>query len=362
MIAIIGAGPTGCYLASLLAQEFEDVHVFEEHASAGRPVQCAGIVTQEIFRYAPRKNNFVKNKTDKVRIHAPNGKSLSLKLEKPDIIIDRETFDNYFYKLAKKKGVRFYFNHRLISAGKKEIKVKNLKTNKTKKIKYKILIGADGPRSTVARTSGTSRKKDFFIGLQAVIKKKNNNTIDFYPSTQGFGWAVPEDKNALRVGFASQTNPEKGFNDLLRKYKGKIIQRQAGLIPLFNPWKDFENNRIFLIGDAAGFVKATTGGGLVTGLKSAEILAHSLKNNLSYKAGIYLHLYSSLWLNLKMRELMNSLTKQEWNWLIKELQKKESRDALQNINRDKLFRLLTSTIIHNPRIIKPGLRHLRSLL
>ncbi len=114
MIAIIGAGPVGCYVASLLADNFE-VKVFEEHSGVGLPIQCTGIVTQEIFRFIPKKNNFIVNKTDDVRIFAPNNKYIKLKLKKPDLIIDRKKFDNYFYNQARKKGVTFHFNHKFIS-------------------------------------------------------------------------------------------------------------------------------------------------------------------------------------------------------------------------------------------------------
>ncbi len=360
MIAIIGAGPVGCYAASLLADNFE-VKVFEEHSSVGLPIQCTGIVTQEIFRFVPKKNNFVINKASDVRIFSPNNKYIKLKLKKPDLIIDRKKFDNYFYNQAKKKGVNFVFNHKFISTRGCDVLIKNLKSKKIKKFKFSHLIGADGPLSSVAKNTGLYNKRKFFIGLQAIIKRKNNNIIDFYPVKQGFAWAVPEDKNTLRIGVASKTNPKEYFNKLLKKYKGKIIVKQAGLIPVFNPWTTFSKENIFLVGDAAGFVKATTAGGLIPGLRSAEILAHSLNHNLSYEAGIYLHLFPNLWLNLKMRRVMDSFTEKDWNQLIRELNNKESKKVLQSVNRDKLFQLLLSIAANNPRMMKYGLRHVRSL-
>ncbi|KYK25941.1 hypothetical protein AYK26_01535 [Euryarchaeota archaeon SM23-78] len=363
MIVIIGAGPVGCYLASLLAEEFE-VTVFEEHRSVGLPIQCTGIVTQEIYKFVPKKNNFVINQVGDVRIYAPNNKHIKLKLEKPDLIIDRQKFDTYFYKQAKKKGVKFVFNHRFISLNKNSLSVMDLKTKEIKRVKYDYLIGADGPLSAVAKNTRIIKKRNYFIGLQAIIKKKNNNIIDFYPLKQGFAWVVPEDRNTLRIGVASRTNP-KGCNEklkkLLKKYKGKILAKQGGLVPLFDPWSSISKENIFLAGDAAGFVKATTGGGLVPGLKSAEILAHSINNNLSYEAGIYLHLYPSLWLHLEMRKLMDSFTKTEWNQLVKDLKTKEAKKMLQKVSRDKLFQLLLSVALKKPKIMKYGIKHFGAL-
>lgn len=360
MIAIIGAGPVGCYAASLLADSYEVV-VFEEHKSVGLPIQCTGIVTQEIFKFVPKKNDFVINKTNKVRIFAPNKKHIQLKLEKPDLIIDRQKFDNYFYQQAKKKGVKFVFNHKFISAGFSDVWIKDLKSKKIRKFKCSYLIGADGPLSAVAKNTGLYNKRRFFIGLQAIIKKKNNNMIDFYPLKQGFGWAVPEDKNTLRVGVASRTNPKEQFKQLLKRYKGRIIAKQGGLIPVFNPWTRFRKEKVHLIGDAGGFVKATTGGGLIPGLKSAEILEHSIKHNLGYDAGIYLHLLPSLWLHLKMRDMMDSFAEKDWNQLIKDLNEKDSKKILQRVNRDKLFHLLLNTALNNPKMMKCGLKHFKAL-
>jgi len=360
MITIIGAGPVGCYLASLLADDFK-VRVYEEHPKVGLPVQCTGIVTQDIFRFIPKKNTFVINKADEVRIFAPNNKHIKLKLGKPDLIINRAKFDNYFYAKARKKGVEFIFNHRFISLSKDYVLLRDLKSRRIKKVKYSYLIGADGPLSSVAKNTGLIKHRRCFVGLQAVIKKKNNNIIDFYPFKHGFGWAVPEDKNTLRVGVVARTNPKDCFKKLLDKYNGRVIAKQGGLIPVFNPYSRFSKENIFLVGDAAGFVKATTGGGLVPGLRSAEILSHALKHNLSYDAGIYLHLFPALWLNLKMRRIMNSFTKKDWNQLIKDLSNKKAKRILQSISRDELFRLLFTMITKNPRIMKYGLKHFKAL-
>jgi geranylgeranyl reductase family protein len=360
MIIIIGSGPVGCYAASLLADNFK-VTVFEEHKGVGLPVQCTGIVTQEIFDFVPRKNDFVVNEARNVRIFAPDNKHLDLKLEKPDIILDRQKFDNYFYNQAKNKGVSFAFNHRFIKVEGSVAFIKDLKSGRVKKFKFSHLVGADGPNSAVARSAGLYNDRKFFTGIQAVIKRKNSNFIDFYPLKQGFGWVVPENNRTLRVGFASRTNPKEQFEKLLNKYEGKIVAKQGGLIPVFNLRASFSKDNVFLIGDAAGFVKATTGGGLVPGLKSAEILAHSIKSSLSYDTGVYLHLIPSLWLNLKMRNVMDSFSLGDWNDLIKDLSNNQSKKTLQSVNRDKLFQLLISTAVNNPRIIKHGLRYFSRL-
>jgi digeranylgeranylglycerophospholipid reductase len=360
MIAIIGAGPVGSYAASLLAGDFE-VKVFEEHPGVGLPVQCTGIVTQEIFNFIPKRSNFVLNKVDEIRILSPNNKFLKLSLDKPDIILDRQKFDQYFYNLARKNGAEFFFSHRFIKDQGSVAFIKDLKSGKLKKFKFSHLIGADGPLSPVAKDAGIFGNKKFFTGIQAVVKKRNSNIIDFYPVKGGFGWAVPEDRNTLRIGVASEANPREQFNHLLKRYKGKVVAKQGGIIPIFNPAASVRKENVFLAGDAAGFVKATTGGGLVPGLQSAEILAKSIIRSQSYEAGAYLKIYPSLLLNLQMRNIMNTFDQKDWNELIRDLNNSSSKKALQNINRDRLFQLLLNISISNPSILKYGFKHLPDL-
>jgi len=357
MIAIIGAGPVGCYAASLLTNKFRVV-VFEEHKGVGLPIQCTGIVTQEIFNFVPKKNNFLINQARDVRVFAPNNKFIKLKLDKPDIILDRQKFDYYFYNLARKKGVEFFFSHKFMSRQGNSILVKNLISGRIKKFKFSHLVGADGPLSPVAKSIGLFAGRKFFTGIQAVVKKNNNNIIDFHPFKGGFGWAVPENKSTLRIGVASIHNPKEQFDKLLKKYNGNVIAKQGGLVPIFKSSASFSNENIFLIGDAAGFVKATTGGGLVPGLKSAEILVHTINNNVSYTTGLYLNLVPNLWLNLKMRNMMDSFTPEDWNELIEDLNNDESKKALQGVNRDQLFKLLLNIALKNPRIMRHGFKHI----
>ena len=360
MIAIIGAGPVGSYAASLLAGDFE-VKVFEEHPGVGLPVQCTGIVTQEIFNFIPKKSDFVLNKVDEIRIFSPNNKFLKLSFEKPDIILDRQKFDQYFYNLARRNGAEFFFNHRFssiqTSTAPATVKVIDLKSGRMKKFKFSHLIGADGPLSPVAKDAGIFGNRKFFTGIQAVVKKRNSNIIDFYPMKKGFGWAVPEDRNTLRIGVASEANPREQFNHLLKRYKGKVVAKQGGIIPIFNPAASVRKENVFLAGDAAGFVKATTGGGLVPGLQSAEILAKSIIRSQSYEIGVYLKIYPSLLLNLQMRNTMNTFDQKDWNELIRDLNNSSSKKALQNINRDRLFQLLLNVSINNPGILKYGFKH-----
>lgn len=363
---IVGAGPVGSYAASLLARKGggSDVTVFEEHPAIGAPAHCTGIVTDEIFRFIPKDSKFVVNRISDVRIVAPGGKAIGLNFKKPDIILDRVAFDNHFYNRAIDSGADVLLRHRFVSLKGDHILVKDLAKGRNRSFAFSRLVGADGPNSIVGRSAGLLRSRRFFVGVQATVRKRNSNVLDFYPLQKGFGWSVPEDSTTLRIGVACEDNPRAEFERLLKGYGGKVIEKQGGLIPIYDPKASFCKGNVFLVGDAAGFVKATTGGGLVPGLRSAELLANSLVKHKGddYASQVRKEIKPGLSLNLRMRRIMDDLSEDEWNDLIKMLDNQRSRDAFQEMNRDRLIHLLFSTMIANPRIMKFGFRHLKALL
>jgi len=360
-MAIIGAGPVGSYAASLMAKK-HSISLIEEHAAIGTPAHCTGIVTPEIFSFVPKSSRFIINKIHNVRIVAPNSRAIELNFKKPDIILDRVAFDQHFYDRALDSGADILLKHRFLSIKRDCIIVKDLEKGKSKTMPFSRLIGADGPNSAVGRSAGLLRGRKFFVGVQAIVKKKNSNVLDFYPLKRGFGWSVPEDSNTLRIGVAYEDNPRNEFERLLKRYGGRIIEKQGGLIPIYNPNASFCKGNVFLVGDAAGFVKATTGGGLVPGLRSAELLSRSLIGRDDYARKIKKEISPGLSMNLKMRRVMNEFSEQEWNDLVQMLDNQKSRNVFQEINRDRLIHLLLSMAIANPGIMKFGFRHLKALL
>ncbi len=357
MILIIGAGPIGCYAASLLAEEHEII-VVEEHSSVGLPVQCTGIVTSEILNFIPKNNKSIINRISKVRIISPNDSVLNLTFEKSDIILDRTLFDKYFYEKAKKKNVSFLFNHRFIKINKNKAIIKNIKSGKIKKIDFDYLIGADGSNSSVAKIINKTKRR-FYPGMQAIIKKKNNNIIDFYPYKEGYGWAVPINKSSLRVGVLATSKTILLFNLLIKKYSGKIVEKQSGIIPIFNCKERLQKNNIFLIGDAATLVKTTTGGGLVSGLKSSELVARAIIKNKNYSRLIKKNIGKDLWTHNKIRKIMNKFSEKDWDELITDFDSRRLKQTLQKVNRDKIMKLLVKLSFLKPSLIRHVIRHFK---
>lgn len=357
MISIIGAGPVGSYCAYLLSKKGFKVHLFEEHPKAGLPIQCTGIVTKNIFNYVPKSREFIINHFNSVQAVSPDNSYSEIPLN--EYLLDRTKFDNFLLNKAVDAGAKIHFSHRFIG-------IKNNKAIfKTKDglvgCSYKYLIGADGPLSKVAKSAGIYNNREFFIGMQAVVRGNfgPHTFTTFFGnkiSPGFFAWVVPESSTTARVGLATKNNTNYYFQNFINALHFQPVEYQGGLIPIYNSKQLVQKNNICLIGDAAGLVKSTTGGGLVPGLESAKILAKCVSNNKinNYPRAIK-KLRFQLYLHNLLRNTLDNFSDTDYTQLIKQMKKPSVQKILQDENRDFPVKLLLKLLIANPSFLKYGL-------
>lgn len=343
-IAVIGAGPAGCYCAYLFSKNGYSVEIYEKNKEIGKPVQCTGILSDYFIKIMPPSKDFVLNKINKTRIHAPNGEFIETKI-KTNYVICRKRFDNYLADKAKKSGVNINLDHCLTDIKDRVLYFGN------KKIKADIIIGADGPLSTVAKNSGLFENRNFLIGTQVEGYLEKDNVVDFFPYIGTYAWVVPLGKKS-RIGVVSGKDSKKLFDKLIKNYKIKISENQSGLIPLFDPKVRVQKSNIYLIGDAATFNKATSGGGIIQGLMSAEILVDCIKNKKKYNKEWKKNMFNKLYVHWLLHNIMQRFTEKDWNFLIKEFNKPRMKKILQKQSRDLIIKMILSIILVNPLLLK----------
>jgi digeranylgeranylglycerophospholipid reductase len=350
MISIIGAGPVGSYLAYLLSSQGRDVHVYEEHAEIGLPVHCTGIVTSKFEDIIKPDKSFLVNTINRARIYSPDNQFLDLKLG-PNYVLDRAKLDQKLAQGAEEADAKFYTSHRFIDY--KDGKVVVQHKDKLKKIKSDMVIGADGPLSPVAKSAGLFEGRKFFTGIQARAMLKNDNAVEFYLMPGGFSWIVPESRSIVRIGTLSRANPHDRFQEFLKNklgedHKSQTLEYQGGLIPEYNPkirTSGTGASNVFLVGDAATMVKATTGGGIVQGLSAAEALADAIINRKDYETEWKAKIGKELRLALMMRRLMDEFSEKDYNLLIELMNRKGMTEALENYDRDSMSSLLPRLVL-----------------
>lgn len=342
MISIIGAGPVGCYTGYLLAKEGLKVDIYEEHKEIGKPVQCAGLLAESIDSLVKLDKDIISNTIKKIKIISPDKSELDI--ETKEIVLDRERFDKHIANLALDAGCSIHFSSRF----------ENNKINK-KDLKSEILIGADGPFSRVAQSIGLLNDRKYQVGMQvrAELETDPEQYKVIIKNFPGFAWIIPESDKIARIGLLTDSSPALHFKQLLKEIKPKrIIESNSGLIPLHNPKLPIQKDNIYLIGDAATQVKATTAGGIIPGLRAAVHLSKAITKDLNYTGLCMTDVSKQLKLHLLMRNILNKFSESDYNDLVKMLDKPNIKDLFKNISRERPSLLLPKLMLRQPKLLK----------
>jgi digeranylgeranylglycerophospholipid reductase len=352
MIAVIGAGPAGCYYASLVKDR--EVHLFEEHEAVGRPVSCTGILTDSVRRVIGEvPERLIVSRIRKFKLVAPCGRCLYVDLDKVNLILDRAAFDRYLLDLAVANGAVLHLGERFLGYRKSGSGYK-IQTTRGH-YRTDAIVGADGPESPVAKASGLYRERAFVRGLQARCRFPGleEGVTEIRLGLGEFSWIVPEDGHVARVGVIGPegTALQRDHSSLLGN--AEIIEDQGGLIPLYDPRQTIRKPRenVFLIGDAATQVKATTYGGIIYGLIAAQYLAEDPD---TYEQRMAAKLGRDLWLSLQMREFMNAMTEEQANELLEIFQRDRNKQIITEHDRDFPSRFIVQLLMKEAQLWKLG--------
>ena len=162
----------------------------------------------------------------------------------------------------------------------------------------RILIGADGPRSTVAARVGLDQNKNFLAGAEWLVEgvpveKETFFLVMNHELAPGYCmWLAPHgDMAALGVaGHLRKFNPteslrvaQKLFGDVVDMSKMRVVKRKGGTIPIGGRLRRVyraDGVRTLLLGDAAGLCGAATGGGIYPALISGRLAAQAVANEI----------------------------------------------------------------------------------
>jgi len=285
---IIGAGAVGNYLAGRLAQLGYKVLVLEKKASAGHDVCCTGIVSKECLDLLQLDSNLIFRQVSSARFLAPSGKPLKLwRSHKVAYIIDRPSLNLALADRAQKSGVCYLFGAQVtdIQAGVENLQVSVNDGGRRRLFEADTAVIATGFGSSLPCRLGLGEIKHFVIGAQAEVNMTNPDEVEIYFDQRlapgGFAWLVPTSENRGLAGLLTYQQPEENLNNFLSylKTQGNITSTEVtlsyGAIPL-RPLPRTYTDRILVVGETAGQVKTTTGGGIYYGLLCADIAADTL--------------------------------------------------------------------------------------
>jgi len=276
-IGIVGCGINGSYLSWKLSKE-HDVVVFEKKKTLGKDV-CSGLVSERLWNFIPKSKKLIKNRIDELVIHFPK-KDVKLKFFPKMFVLNRKNLDNYVVSLARKNGAEIYVN----SEVKRVYHVKGMRPQVSvsgKIFEFDYLIGCDGYFSVVRKSLGIKAPK-FRLGIYTYVNKRTkSNTVDVYPTKDGFCWKIPR-KTKIEYGILEKSNvAKKIFSKFCGTRRIKPKKTYSYVVPhgLIKPQK----GRIALCGDVIGLTKPWSGGGIIWSLIADDILLKSFPNLTKYE-------------------------------------------------------------------------------
>jgi len=290
-IIIVGAGPAGSRIAQRLSQLGYGVVVVERNLSLGDDICCTGILSQECLSAFSLDNGLVLRQASSAKFLAPSGEYLRLCRQSPvAAIIDRARLNVHLAEMAEASGAQYLFGAKAsdISIQPDGVEVRVNGQAEEMVFKAKAAVIATGFGSTLPARLGLGEIKQFVLGAQVQVAINGIDEVEVYFDQKltpgGFAWLVPTtDKRGL-AGLLTRSQADSSLENLLASLssQGKIASDQAepsyDIVPL-KPLPRTYTDRVLVVGEAAGQVKPTTGGGVYYGLLCADIAAGVLQRS-----------------------------------------------------------------------------------
>lgn len=287
-VLIIGAGPAGLSAAARLAAAGRDALVLEEHEVVGRPVHCTGVLGNDAFAELDLPRDTILSITRSATFRAGHGEPVLVESDRViATVVDRPLFDAALAERARTAGAEIRTGARVdaIAVTPSGVAV-TMRDGAT--MHGRALVLACGANYRFNRALGLGIPRAYVQSAQVEVPFAALPHVDVRMGRSiapgGFAWAVPfvrGDAPYARLGLLCESDARARFHDFFTE-----MARQCGwtadmpaprmkMLPL-GPVRKTVSDRIVAVGDAAGLVKPTTGGGIYYGLLSGQYAADTL--------------------------------------------------------------------------------------
>jgi len=308
-ILVVGAGPAGAAAARSAALKGADVLLIERRARVGEPVQCAEFIPAMLKGRVNLGNDFIAQKVAGMKTYRPGCETTVTRA--PGYIIHRDRFDRALVRAAQEDGAKVMTATRAVERSESGVVMLHSGDGRKFEVAPKMIIGADGPHSTVGKWVGAVNSH-LLPGAQvtlALTEPRDHTEVYFEEDIfAGYGWLFPKNKVAnvglgLKHGVQSKESLKKILDRFVDKLKslgrvsGEPLGYAAGWIPS-EPVRKTVYGSIALAGDAAGHTHAITGAGIFAAVLAGKMAGKWAGRAVNEKNPDLLNRYDEEWQDL----------------------------------------------------------------
>ncbi len=276
-VLVVGLGPAGASAARAAAEAGASVLGIDARAQFGAPVQCAELIPLPLRGVA---GDAAVQRVTALETVLPSG--CVERIDMPGVMIDRGAFDRRLAAQAAAAGARLVAATRLtgldIGSG-----VATLRGGVAGSVRFRTLVAADGPRSTVAALMGlaplrTLRSRQYRVPLLRPSSVARVWLGPDYPG--GYAWLFPRGESA-NLGFAADRGRLADMKTPLERLHASlaaegtvgaaVLARTGGPVPVGGMRAPAVGEKVLFAGDAAGLAHPVSGAGIAAAVASGGL-------------------------------------------------------------------------------------------
>jgi digeranylgeranylglycerophospholipid reductase len=297
-VVVVGCGPAGSMAGMAAARGGAKTLIIEKRKDIGIPVRCAESVAglhlyEERLGIKVDPASISNDKVDSMVLYSPSGRASGVHQIRASIV-ERRLFDKELARHAVRAGAELLINTRALDVlreGEAVHGVKAKSDGEEVEIQAKVVIGADGFASNIARWSGLKRPQLSFqcYSFEFMGLKQDPNTIPIFIGTQfcpgAHVWWMPKGPDTANVGIGV-LNGFLGRNVSLRRLfanfmahpiASKMLEgatptaRLTGTTWYGAPAERTCGHGVLLAGDAGAIVWVAHGAGIAMSMSSGYL-------------------------------------------------------------------------------------------
>lgn len=307
-VLVVGAGPAGSTAARTAATLGLRTVLLEEHPEVGSPTHCTGKLSVHAFQRFALPDSLIQSALRAAALYAPDGTVARVRRAVVDsYVVDRDPFDRFLADRAADAGAEVITGARarVVTRADGSLRVEVDRRGSRTRFAAPLVIDAEGANPVLPPQLGIHPRRTLVHGLQyevAGVVLDDEEAPDLYfgghVAPGFFAWLMPIGSGRGRLGLAVDPRftdrPPVYFLERLmaahpavapRVTRARVVRKLAGRIPILGLRRPTWTDGMLVIGDAAGQVKATSGGGIYFSMLAGEIAGRAAARYLGAGAG-----------------------------------------------------------------------------